>query len=68
MFLLLTLSILLSSLAYAIPIHIAIADEDKQNNILNSMLIYLLSFIISILIFISCIFILVFFSTKFIKK
>ncbi len=68
MHLILTISLLLSTIAYAIPIHIAIADEEKEPTLLISLFIYFISLIISLLILICCILLLIFVSTKIIKK
>ena len=58
----------LLSIAYAFPIHITLASEEKQNNIFNSITLYFISIIISVLILMCCLSSLVFVSTKFMKN
>lgn len=58
----------LLSTAFALPIHIALAFEDKQNNIFNSIALYLISIIMVVLILMCCLSSLVFVSNKFMKN
>ena len=58
----------LLSIALALPIHITLANEDKENNILSSITLYLISIIISVLFLMCCLSSLILISTKFMKN
>jgi hypothetical protein len=58
----------MSSIVLALPIHLTIADEDRQTSIFNSFALYFFCFIISILMFSFCIVSLVLIAAKLMKN
>ena len=56
------------STSFALPINIALSGEEKQINVFNSITLYFISIIISVLILLCCLSSLIFVSTKFIKN
>jgi hypothetical protein len=57
----------LLSIAHALPVHITLASEENKN-MLNSLTLYFLSIVISLLILMCCLSSLVVISTKFMKN
>ena len=58
----------LLSIAYAFPIHITLASEEKKSNVLNSITLYFFLIVMSVLILMCCLSIVVLIFTKFMKN
>ena len=56
------------SIVSSLPIHITLASENKEINVLNSITLYFISIVISVLILMCCLLSLIFLSTKFMKN